>query len=83
MDPGDGFDMVFQYAPTIQAEAKANFVMMTDDPVFPERHLTLSGSSEGYVEVYTEPESVDFGAVRPGCSAGDREITIFNAGPWT
>ncbi len=80
LNPGDSFELDFQYAPTTQAEAKANFVMMTDDPVFPERHLTLTGSSEGYVEVYTEPESVDFGAVRPTCSAGEREIKVFNAG---
>jgi hypothetical protein len=78
--PGQSAALDFEYAPTAAVESKANFVILTDDPVFPERHVTLLGSAQGYVDVFTEPDHLDFGSVRPGCNAGNREVRIYNAG---
>jgi hypothetical protein len=80
LSPGASTTLEFEYAPTDAIESKANFVILTGDPVFPERHVTLLGSAAGYVDVFTQPTSIDFGSVRPGCSAGNREVRIFNAG---
>lgn len=78
--PGQAAPIEFEYAPTEMVESKGNFVIQTDDPIFPERHVTLLGSAAGYVDIFTQPEQVDFGAVRPSCDAGNREVRIFNAG---
>lgn len=78
--PGQSVPIEFEYAPTEMVESKANFVIQTDDPIFPERHVTLLGSAAGYVDIFTQPEQLDFGAVRPSCNAGSREVRIFNAG---
>jgi hypothetical protein len=78
--PGRSTTLEFEYAPTAAVESKANFVILTDDPVFPERHVTLLGSAQGYVDVFTQPDHLDFGAVRPGCNAASREVRVFNAG---
>ncbi|MCB9653688.1 MAG: choice-of-anchor D domain-containing protein [Deltaproteobacteria bacterium] len=78
--PGGSLRVDFQYAPTEMAEAKARYVILTDDPVFPERPISILGSSEGYVDIYTKPEFIDFGPARPGCTVPPREVRVFNAG---
>src|SRR5262249_21852762 len=52
----------------------------TTDPVFPERPISLLGSSLGYVDVFTRPDHLDFGSILPGCMAGTRQVEIVNAG---
>ncbi|MBK8010024.1 MAG: choice-of-anchor D domain-containing protein [Deltaproteobacteria bacterium] len=78
--PGGSLRVDFQYAPTEMAEAKARYVILTDDPVFPERPISILGSSEGYVDIFTKPEFIDFGPARPGCAVPAREVRVFNAG---
>ncbi len=80
LPPGGSTVLEFEYAPTMAVESKANFVILTGDPVFPERHLTLLGTAAGYVDIFTQPTSLDFGSARPGCDAGLREVRLFNAG---
>lgn len=77
---GESMELVFTYTPTQPVESKGNFVLVTADPVFPERHVALLGSAAGYVDVFTEPSSLDFGSLRPGCAAAEREVRVFNAG---
>lgn len=78
--PGQQSILTFRYSPTMTVESKGNFVMMADDPVFPERHLALLGTALDYDDVFTQPQMIDFGTVSPNCSAGNRALTIFNAG---
>ncbi|MCK6547179.1 choice-of-anchor D domain-containing protein [Myxococcota bacterium] len=77
---GETIELVFTYTPTLPVESKGNFVLTTADVVFPERHVALLGSAAGYVDVFTVPSSLDFGSLRPGCAAAQREVRIFNAG---
>jgi hypothetical protein len=78
--PNDHFTIAFTYAPTMRMPSSDNFVMTTDDPVFPERHILLEGSAMDYADVFVQPNSIDFGSSKPMCSAGSRGVTIFNAG---
>jgi hypothetical protein len=78
--PGQQLILPFEYRPTMPIESRGNFVMTTDDPVFPERHLLLEGSAEEYADIFVQPNMLDFGALKPGCSSGDRQVRIFNAG---
>lgn len=77
---GQSIELPFTFTPTLPVESKGNFVLTTADPVFPERHLALLGSAAGYVDVFTQPASLDFGSLRPGCASAEREVRIFNAG---
>ncbi len=77
---GQSLELQFKYAPTAQVSAKANYVLQTDDPVFPERPISLIGTAEGYVDLFTRPEILDFGETKPMCSTGARVLTLYNAG---
>ena len=80
LNPGQGFDLGFRYAPTANAETKGNFVFTTDDPVFPERTVTVIGTANGYDDVFAQPEYLEFGAMVPRCSRRERSFRLFNAG---
>ncbi|MBI2372471.1 MAG: choice-of-anchor D domain-containing protein [Deltaproteobacteria bacterium] len=77
---GGQSELEFSYAPTEHRDSKANFVLTTDDAVFPHRTITLVGTSNGYDDLFVLPEQVDFGSMRPGCTRLNREVTVFNAG---
>jgi hypothetical protein len=80
LNPGDQMIVPFSFTPMMPIESRGNFVMVTDDPVFPERHVLVEGSAQEYADIFVQPTSIDFGALRPGCSSGARSIRIFNAG---
>ncbi|MEQ9497583.1 MAG: choice-of-anchor D domain-containing protein [Deltaproteobacteria bacterium] len=80
LNPGEQLSLAFEYTPTDRVESKANFTMQTTDPVFPERHLSLIGTGAGTLEVFTDPESVDFGVVAPQCATQTRSIRVYNTG---
>lgn len=80
LTPGASFNLGFEYSPTDQIESKANLVMQTTDPVFPERHLALAGTGLGYVNLFTDPMSLDFGSVEPMCMLPARNFTLYNSG---
>jgi hypothetical protein len=78
---GQSVNLDFRYAPKTSSESKGTYVVMTDDPVFPDRPISLSGSASGYVNLFTEPNVLDFGEVRPDCVNGEqRSVTLFNTG---
>lgn len=70
----------FRYAPTIETDSKATYVMQTSDPVFPERPVSLFGTSNGSLEVFTVPPNVDFGASRVECPPVSEQVALVNAG---
>lgn len=78
--PGDQTSIQFNYTPVEQTESKGNYVINTDDPVYPERHLVLLGSAQGYVDIFVEPDHIDFGQTRISCQAPSRTVTVYNAG---
>ena len=78
--PGESTLLELEYAPQTRSESKGNLVITTGDPVFPERHVVLSGSSLGYTHVFVRPEILDFGVRRPGCGSPTQTLTFFNAG---
>ncbi len=78
--PGQSARLPFTYAPTDRREAKAVFALTTDDAVFPERRVTLVGSSLAYDDLFVVPTHLEFGQVEPRCSGRPREIRVFNAG---
>ncbi len=80
LGPGDSIQLDFRYTPTAMRDSKANFVVRTADPVFPERNLSLVGSARRDLDIFTQPSEVDFGPTRLECSAGSRKLTVHNAG---
>ncbi|MCC7383023.1 MAG: choice-of-anchor D domain-containing protein [Deltaproteobacteria bacterium] len=80
LSPGQSTQLTFEYRPTQMVESKSTYQLTTDDPVAPERLLSLVGSAKGYDDLLVIPSSVDFGAIPPGCSIRDRRITVLNAG---
>lgn len=78
--PQQSQTLEFEFAPTDRIESKGNFTMQTTDPVFPERHVTLAGTGQGYVDLFTTPESIDFGSLSLMCQLPARDVTLYNAG---
>jgi hypothetical protein len=78
--PGEQTFLQATYAPTAEVDSKANYVMLTDDPVFPERHVSIIGSADGYIDIYVEPPIVDFGQSLVDCTSPVTQVTVFNAG---
>lgn len=78
--PNDSATLAFVYAPSTEVESKVIFVLTTDDPVFPERLVSLVGSARGYEDLFVLPDELDFGELRPGCAARNRQVTVFNGG---
>ncbi|MBI4822557.1 MAG: choice-of-anchor D domain-containing protein [Deltaproteobacteria bacterium] len=78
--PGNETRFDFAYKPLEKRDAKGNFVVTTDDTVLPHRIISLVGTSNGYDDLLVLPERVDFGSMRPGCTALQREVTVFNVG---
>lgn len=78
--PGEQTALLAHYAPQDEVESKANYVMLTDDPVFPERHVSILGSADGYIDIYVEPSTVDFGQNLVQCAAPAVTVTVFNTG---
>lgn len=77
---GDQLPLSFEYAPVIEAESKVTFVMHTDDPVFPDRTIGVFGTSVGNLDVFAEPNAVDFGTMRLNCAQIQRSVSLINAG---
>jgi hypothetical protein len=78
LGPSETRELSFRYAPTTIAESKVVFEMQTDDPVLPARRISLVGTSVPYTDLFVEPTSIDFGAVRPGCAAPAQTVRLFN-----
>lgn len=78
--PGQFLDLELEYAPTQPVESKGNLTLLTDDVVFPERHLALAGTARQDTRVFVEPPSLDFGGLSVGCAAGRRTTTLYNLG---
>lgn len=78
--PGEAAIVSFQYAPLDQSQAKATYVMHTDDEVFPERTIGIFGTSEGNLDVFAQPGAVDFGSIGLGCTQSVRDVLLINAG---
>lgn len=78
--PNEQATLEFQFAPMMRIDSKANLTMHTTDPVFPERHVSLIGTGAGNIEVFTDPETVDFGVVAPQCRTPQRQVHLYNTG---
>ncbi len=78
--PGEVMALGFQYSPVLQARAKATYVMHTDDEVFPERTIGIFGTSEGNLDVFAQPGTVDFGSIGLGCRESRQDVVLINAG---
>jgi hypothetical protein len=82
LGPGQSATLSFRYAPTLEAPSKANYVLRTGDPVFPERTVAIFGTSEGNLDIFTRPAAVDFGAMGLGCAPAVWPVTVVNAGTY-
>lgn len=80
LQPGDTRVVDFEYAPVDQRRTKVTYAMQTDDPVFPERTVGIFGTSEGNLEVFTQPGAVDFGSMHVNCGRIARNVSLINAG---
>lgn len=78
--PGEQLPLIFEYAPMVRTESKAVYVMHTDDVVFPDRTVSVFGTSEGNLEIFARPDVVDFGAMGVGCARKTQPVLLFNAG---
>ncbi|MCA9554919.1 MAG: choice-of-anchor D domain-containing protein [Myxococcales bacterium] len=78
--PGQSVALAFRFAPVDAVESKANYVLRTDDPVFPERTISIFGTAAGNLDVFTIPNVVDFGSVGLGCTPSVRSVQVVNAG---
>lgn len=80
LGPQQALTLPFSYTPTDRREAKAVYAVQTDDAVFPERRLTLAGSSLAYDDLFVVPTDIDFGQLEPRCLGRPRDVRVFNAG---
>jgi|GEM_PF-1586716 len=80
LQPGDERTLTFEYAPLTEAESKVTYVMHTDDPVFPDRTVSIFGTSQGNLDIFTSPPFVDFGTTGIGCAAATQDVLLINAG---
>ena len=72
--------LTFRFQPVEERPSKSKYILQTDDMVFNRHPIGLVGSSEAYNDLFALPPFIDFGQIRPGCSAGGRKVTLFNAG---
>lgn len=80
LDVGATHEFTFRYHPLTLRDAKANFILHTDDQGFPDRLINLAGTSQENSEIFVLPGEVDFGSQKPLCSAIPRQVTVYNAG---
>ena len=79
---GQSAELSFLFAPTREVESKANYVLRTDDPIFPERTVPIFGTAAGNLDVFTRPAAVDFGAMGLGCAPAVQDVSLINAGTY-
>ena len=71
----------FTYAPEMPRDAKATFVLRTQDPFFPDRTVSLLGRSQAFQAILFRPERIDFGAMIPqDCPEFTDTVRMFNVG---
>ncbi len=80
LSPGQEMEAVVTFAPGDERQAKGTVVVRTNDPVAPRATINLVASSIGYADIFTQPSSIDFGALRPDCNVESETVTLFNAG---
>jgi len=80
LGPGEALEVEVAFAPAEERDAKAALVMATNDPLAPRLAVNLVGTGARYVDVFTEPLVVDFGALRPDCNEGVQSVFLRNAG---
>jgi hypothetical protein len=78
--PGASVTLPFAFTPRDARTVKATWAVVSDDPVLPDNLLVLTASSEGYVDLFFQPDRVDFQQLRPNCGRREREVTLFNTG---
>lgn len=81
--PGEELKVEVEIAPTEDRDAKAALVVVTNDPLAPRRSVNLLGTGLAYINVFVEPELIDFGAIRPDCNEGVENVFLRNAGDAT
>jgi len=64
-------------------DAKASFVLRTNDPTFPDRVISLLGTSQENNDIFVLPSDLNFGSQRPGCTIITRQVVMFNSGTIT
>jgi hypothetical protein len=80
--PGASVTLPFAFVPRDARTVKAAWALVSDDPVLPDNVLVLTASSEGYPDLFFQPDRVDFQQLRPNCGRREREVTLFNTGSY-
>lgn len=78
--PGQSLTIELEYAPVSRVESKGNLTLLTDDLVFPERHLSLSGTAKQDSRIFVAPPMLDFGGLAVGCAASRQFTSLYNLG---
>lgn len=80
--PGASVSLPFAFVPRDARLVKATWAIVSDDPVLPDNFLVLTASSEGYADLFFQPDHIDFQQLQPNCGRREREVTLFNTGSY-
>ena len=80
LDPGGRTELRFGFAPAEERASKSTFVLTTDEPLFPERSLSLVGTGAAYEDLSVRPRVLDFGATRLACPPALGGFQLVNSG---